>query len=503
MKHKNCKLLSSSGLFADLPVSVSKICSLAPDDAESYSLINKIKRIRISVSTSQKLIRGLGLKEATALNMIDMVGIGPFITIPFVIGAMNGPQCILAWLLGALLAYMDGCVWAELGAAFPQAGGSYIFLKKLYGEKKWGSVFSFLYIWQTVLQAPLVIASGAIGFAQYLNYLLPLTLVQQKCVSGALIVLLAALLYRKITDIGRISVFMCIVVAGTLLWVIIAGLTHFHSSLALDIPANGVDFTPAFFAGLGMASIKTIYSFLGYYNVCHLGGEIRDPEKNIPRSIFLSITGIAVLYLLMQISILGVIPWREAKGSSFLISTFFERLYGNRVAAGATVLILFVALSSLFSATLGYSRVPYAAAVEGDFFKIFSKMHPVKHFPHVSLLVLCACAFIFSLLFRLTEVITSIIVMRILVQFIGQAAGLIAAHYRKKQFHLPYRMWLFPVPALISICIWVFVFFSSGLVYILGAVLTLVTGLGVFLIRARFLQKFPFVKPLSDLTWKG
>jgi fructoselysine transporter len=455
------------------------------------------------MAENEKLVRGLGLKEATALNMIDMVGIGPFITIPFVIGAMNGPQCILAWLLGALLAYTDGFVWAELGAAYPRAGGSYVFLQKLYGEKKWGSVFSFLYIWQTSIQAPLVIASGAIGFAQYLNYLLPLSTIQQKGVSAGLILLLVVLLYRKITDIGRISILLWIVVAGTMLWIIFAGFTHFHASLAFDFPPNAFNFTPAFFTGLGMASIKTIYSFLGYYNVCHLGGEIQEPEKNIPRSIFISITGIAILYLLMQISVLGVIPWREARSSSFIISTFFEHIYGSTAAATATILILFVALSSLFSATLGYSRVPYAAALQGDFFKVFAKTHPTKQFPHVSLLMLAAVALVFSLLFRLGEVITSIIVMRILIQFIGQAAGLVVMRYRHRELCFPYRMWLFPLPALISIGIWLFVFFSSGLLYIEGALGALLTGLIVFLIRARFLGVFPFEKIPDSTTGTG
>ena len=444
------------------------------------------------MTSDKKLIRGLGLKEATALNMIDMVGIGPFITIPFIIGAMNGPQCILAWILGAVLSFMDGFVWAELGAKYPRAGGSYVFLQKLYGEKKWGSLFSFLYIWQTSIQAPLVIASGAIGFSQYLNYLVPIDAFQQKIVSGSLVLLLGFLLYRKITDVGKISIFMWVVVGGTLLWLIFAGLTHFDAKLAFTYAPDAFDLTPAFFFALGTASTKTIYSFLGYYNVCHLGGEIKDPEKNIPRSIFISIAGIAVLYLLMQISVLGVIPWREAKDSPFIVSTFFEHIYGPVAAQFATGLILFVAVSSLFAVMLGYSRVPYAAAVDGNYFKVFAKLHPTKNFPHVSLIILCAIAFAFSLLFKLKEVITAIIVMRILVQFIGQAVGVIALHYQKKQEHFPYKMWLFPLPALLSIAIWLFIFLTSDWQYILGAIGVILTGMVLFLFRAKQKQAWPY-----------
>ncbi len=431
----------------------------------------------------QKLTRTLGLTQSTAINMIDMVGIGPFVTIPFVIGAMNGPACIVAWLLGALLSFCDGMVWSELGAKWPQAGGSYQFLKKLFGEKKQGKLLSFLYIWQTTIQAPLVIASGAIGFAQYLTYLVPLESWQQKIISGSLVILLAALLYRKISDVGKISVALWIGVLLTLVWLIYAGLTHFDAAQAFDFSSSPAWFSTLFFAGLGQATIKTMYSYLGYYNVCHIGAEIKDPEKNIPRSIMISIAGISILYLLMQIVVLGVIPWQEAKDSQYIVSTFFERIYGHTSAIVATIMILWIALASLFAVMLGYSRVPYAAAVDGNYFKIFARLHPTKNFPHVSLLILAATAFVFSLLFKLKEVITAIIVMRILIQFVSQAVGVILL--RRKKEAMPYKMILFPLPAIIAILVWMFIFFSSGLPYILGALGVIASGVVVFYLFKR------------------
>lgn len=432
-----------------------------------------------------KLIRGLSLRQAVAINMIDMVGIGPFITIPFIIGAMNGPQCIIAWMLGALLSFCDGCVWAELGAKWPQAGGSYIFLQNLYG-KKYGKLFSFLYIWQTTIQAPLVIASGAIGFASYLQYLVPLETWQQKCVSGSLVLLLILLLYRKITDIGKISVFMGIIVCGTILWLIISGLMQFDTNLAFTYPKDAFKLTPLFFIGLGAASQKTIYSFLGYYNVCHLGGEIKEPEINIPKSIFISIFGITVLYLLMQISVLGVIPWQDAKNSEFIVSTFFEKIYGTTIANIATALILFIAVSSLFAVMLGYSRVPYAAAVDGNYFKIFSKLHPDKNFPHVSLLILGGVAFFFSFLFKMKEIISAIIIMRILIQFVSQSAGILLLHQKKKEENFPWRMPLYPLPALIGIMVWLFIFYTAELKYKLFAFAIIASGILLYYL---FIQK--------------
>lgn len=436
-----------------------------------------------------KLTRALGLKEATAINMIDMVGIGPFITIPFIIQAMNGPQCMLAWMLGALLAFSDGFVWAELGAAMPEAGGSYVFLKKIYGEKKWGKLFSFLYIWQTSIQAPLVIASGAIGFSQYAGYLFPLDPLMQKVVSGSLVVFITFLLYRNISDIGKISMFLWIGVVATIVWMIYGGLTNFSPELAFTYPENAFDFSMIFWAGLGAASVKTVYSFLGYYNVCHLGSEIVNPQKNIPRSIFISIAGITILYLLMQISVLGVIPWQEAKESTFIVSTFFEKIYGTNAAIVATVLILWIALASLFAVMLGYSRVPYAAALDGNYFKVFSKVHPEKKIPHYSILILGATAFAFSLLFKLKEVITAIIIMRIIVQFIGQSVGVIYLR-QKKKMELPFKMWLYPLPAILGIIIWLFIFISSDWEFIMGAFGVITLGIIIFLIKAR-----------SELTW--
>lgn len=439
-----------------------------------------------------KLIRGLSLRQAVAINMIDMVGIGPFITIPFVIGAMNGPQCIIAWLLGALLSFCDGSVWSELGAKWPEAGGSYAFLQNIYGRQTYGRLFSFLYIWQTTIQAPLVVASGAIGFAQYLQYLVPLNTIEQKAVSGGLVLLLIFLLYRKITDIGKLSVFMWMIVGGTLLWLIFSGLTHFHPELAFTYPKDAFKLSALFFIGLGHASAKTIYSFLGYYNVCHLGAEIKDPERNIPRSIFISIAGITVLYLLMQIAVLGVIPWQDAKNSEFIVSTFFERIYGTAAAQVATALILFIAFTSLFAVLLGYSRVPYAAAAEGNYFRIFAKTHPSKHFPHYSLLLLGGIAFIFSLLFRMKEIISAIVIMRILIQFVSQSVGILLLHERRKQGYFPYRMFLYPLPALAGIAVWLFIFFTSELRFILFALGIILSGIALFLLFSRQQKKWPF-----------
>ncbi|HET6199706.1 MAG TPA: APC family permease [Candidatus Acidoferrales bacterium] len=440
-----------------------------------------------------KLERGLGLKEASALNMIDMVGIGPFIVIPLVIADMGGPQCLLAWAVGAIVALVDGCLWAELGAAMPEAGGSYVYLREAYGPAKWGRLLSFLVIWQTIFQGPLVLASGSIGFAEYFTYLVPLGKYGQKAVAGAVVITLTILLYRRITTVGKISMLLWIGVFGTIAWLITAGATHFHPELAFTYPAGAWKLNWLFFAGLGSATVPTIYSYWGYYNVCFLGGEVKQPERNIPRAIFISIIVIAILYLAMQTCVLGVVPWQEAQHSQFIVSIFFERIYGTHLAKFATLLILWIAFASLFSAALGYSRIPYAAAQDGNFFAIFGRVHPTKKFPHISLLALCAVAFVFSLLFKLATVIAAILAMRILVQFVGQAVGIIMLRRKWASERFPFKMWLYPIPAGLAIILWLVLFVATGWRMLFG-VAAILAGVIVFLVRSKGLKEWPFAE---------
>jgi fructoselysine transporter len=402
---------------------------------------------------------------------------------------MHGPGSIFAWLLGALLAYTDGMVWAELGAKWPEAGGSYVFLRKIFGSQRPGKIMSFLFIWQTTIQAPLVIASGAIGFSKYFSYLIPLTDIEKKMVSGTLVILLVALLYRNIKSIGKISVVLWVITGGTILWLIGSGIGHFNAHQAFNWSFEGFDGSLLLFAALGRSSLNAVYSYLGYYNVCHLGAEIKDPARNIPRAIIMSITGIAILYLGMQTMVLGVLPWEVVAKSDFVASLYFETIYNSHlVGQVATFLILIIALASLFSAILGYSRIPYAAALNGDFFSVFAKVHPKHKFPHVSLLAIGGLGFLFSLLFRLGEVITAILMMRILIQFVSQSVGVIAWHYRYPHDERPYKMPLFPLPAILSIVIWMFIFLTNDIKFIIGALVIIGSGLVAYFVRDKYFK---------------
>jgi len=429
--------------------------------------------------------RKINLLQATSINMIDMVGIGPFVVMPFVVSQFNNGLFLWAWIFGAITAFVDAMIWSELGAAYPLAGGTYNFHRIAYGEK-YGKLMSFLFVWQTSIQAPLVVASGAIGFSQYLTYIIELKPIQEKMISGSLVILVFLLLYRKIETIGKISVIMGSIVVLTILWIIVSGLMHQQYPVQLMPKGEDSFFSSAFWGAVGYGSVKTVYSYLGYYNVCHLGGEIKRPEVNIPRSIFISIAGIATLYLLMNISVMGAIPWQSVlEGDKYLVSAFMENIHGHTAGVVVTILILCIAFSSLFAVVLGYSRVPYAAAVDGNFFKIFSKLHPTKNFPYVSLIFLCGLGFIFSLFMKLSEVISSILAMRILVQFIAQAIGVSLLRAKLGTKHLSYKMFLFPVPIILSILIWLFLFRSTGLFALWGSLIALAGVIVYFLVRVQ------------------
>ncbi|RTL49372.1 MAG: amino acid permease [Sphingobacteriales bacterium] len=442
-----------------------------------------------------KLVRKISLLQATAINMTDMVGIGPFVVLSVVAESMNGPWYLYAWVAGGLLSVIDANVWSQLGATFPLAGGSYNFLKEGYGPR-WGKLMSFLFVWQTMIQAPLVIASAAIGFAQYASFLVPYSTTVSKCISGSVVIAIVFLLYRKIDAIGKISVFLWTGVLFTMGWIISGGMLHGHFMQPILHINDGLTINHAFAATLGFASVKTIYSYLGYYNVCHLGGEIMHPKKNIPRSMFISIGGIAVLYLLMNVSIASVLPLHTIQHSQFVVSTFIEQIAGPSAANVATLLILWVAFASVFSATLGYSRIPYAAAADGAFFSVFAKLHPTKHFPYVSLLVLGGTAFVFSLLFKLRDVIDAILAMRILIQFIGQALGLILLVKRKGRKYFAWHMPLYPLPVLLAMAMWFYIFISTGYTMMLGGITVTLLGIIAYLLKAKRNKEWPFLKGL-------
>ena len=410
--------------------------------------------------------------------MLDMIGVGPFITLPLILAAMGGPQAMLGWVCGAALAVCDGLVWAELGAAMPEAGGSYEFLRRMYPGGT-GRFLAFLFIFQLTFSAPLSVASGCIGLSQYATYLFPglaghtvshavrvggysaaVAVGPATLVALATVGLALLLLYRKMEGVQRLSLWMGGIVAALIAWILIAGIGHAHWAQAFAFPAGAFTLTPAFFTGLGSAMLIATYDYWGYYNVTFLGAEVKDPARTIPRAILISIGCVGAIYLLMNVTVLAVLPWQPLLGARSVdaqravLSLFMEAAYGPRLGPMlgkvAAVLVMLTAFASVFSLLLGYSRIPYAAARDGNYFKPFARLHPTKGFPHISLLTLGGAAMVFCF-FSLRDVIAALVVLRILLQFLMQHIGVMVLRRTQQGMVRPFRLWLYPLPPLVAL----------------------------------------------------
>jgi amino acid transporter len=410
------------------------------------------------------LHRGLGLLQAVSLNVSNMVGIGPFITIPIFLERMGGPQAMIAWVIAAVLIVCDGLVWSELGAAFPSSGGTYHYLREAYRNvPPLGRVLPFLFIWQFLITGTLELASGYLGSMMYLEYVFPqltgslsqLGIADAKpwiCAATAIAVTL--LLSRRITVVGWLSVAFFSGAMITVALVIVSGLKHFDRSL-ITFPENAFELSPAWIIGLAASMRIAIYDYLGYYNVCHLGDEVKSPEKTIPRAILISIGLVAAIYLTMNVCIIGVVPWQDAMASKNIAATFMEKLYGRNIAVIFTAMVLWTSLACVFAMTLGYSRIPFAAARGGDFFPVFARLHPRHGFPAVALwaIGMISAAFCF---FPLDLIVSSAVTVRILVEFLAQIAGLQVLRKTRPDVRLPFRMWFYPLPSLLAAAGWIF-----------------------------------------------
>lgn len=444
-------------------------------------------------STGPVLERRLGLLPASALNMANMLGAGPFITISTLMSAMAGPQSMLGWIVALLIAIPDGMIWSELGASMPGSGGTYRYLREGFAKLGWGRLMGFVFLVQLLISGPLEIASGYIGFLRYLDYLWPGTLADgMPTWRGAVIVTalglaLIALLYRRIDSIGKLLVGIWIGVLVAVAGVLITGAMHFDPKLAWDFPTDAFRFSWGFALGLGAAARTGIYDFLGYYDVCYLGDEVKDPGRTIPRSILISLVCVAAIYIGINLSITGSVPWRtfvpedKHPEAMYVVSAFMERIHGPGVARFFTIMVLWTCVGSCVALLLGYSRIPYAAARAGDFFAVFGKLHPTRAFPHVSLIVIGILA-IAGAFIRFGVVLDTLIATRILVQFAGQIAAVVLLRRHQPNLHRPYRIWLYPAPLFLAGVGWTFVYCTLPLSVMLFSVAALLGAVLLYVV---------------------
>jgi amino acid transporter len=437
--------------------------------------------------------RGMGIFGACSSNMLNMIGVGPFLSIPLALLAVHGSKVLLAWILGAVISLCDGLVWAELGSAMPFSGGPYFYLRQAFGAQSYGRAASFLVLWSTVFTAPLLIASGAVGFSQYFYYLSPnLNEVSLHALAMAVCLINVVLLYRRITTISAISVGLWILTVGTIIWIIVGGAAHIPFALREQISGGYPALSGVFWKGVGAATLIAVYDYGGYYNVCLIGGELKRPQRTIPYSIIISILLVAILYIAMNLAILGVLPVQQSMHSSAIVADYMEAVYSVRYARIADALILVASFASVFAILLGFSRIPFAAAREGEFFSIFAKLHPTKNFPHISLVALGVVS-AFACMFSLSTLISLVIVIQTMVQFLAQCVAVVLLRRRHTGQHgLTFRMPLYPFPVVIAFVGWLLILISSGARNIFLAFAITLAGGAAFLYKSRQEQKWPF-----------
>ena len=400
---------------------------------------------------------------------------------------------ILAQLLcGALLCLCDGMVWAELGSAMPNSGGPYYYLKEAFGRNGLGQLMGFLFIWQTLLAGPLTIASGAVGFSEYMNFIYPkLAHGQLVAIAAGICLVNVLLLYRDIRSIDHISIAMTVVVIATCCWVIASGVQHFRVANAFDFPTGAFHMSTAFWAGLGATSLIAVYDYGGYSNACLLGGEIVEPRKNIPRAVIYSIFLVAALYLLMNLSIIGTLNWRDVEHSDAIAADFMQLVYGHWAGLLVSLLVLVVSFGSVFANMLGSSRIPYAAAADGRFFAAFARLHKTGNFPTVSLLFMGVASAV-ACLFTLSELIQVLVVVQAIFQFAAQCLAVELMRRRGPKQSDVYHMPLYPIPAIIALLGWIYIAVSSGARFVAIGLGLIAAGGGIYLLKAKLEREWPF-----------
>ncbi|WP_330178851.1 APC family permease [Nocardia sp. NBC_01503] len=460
-----------------------------------------------------RLPRRIGLFQATAINMSQMVGIGPFVTIPLMVAAFGGPHAVIGFLAGAILALVDGLVWAELGAAMPGAGGTYVYLKQAFQYRS-GRLMPFLFVWTAMLFIPLIMSTGVQGLVQYLTYLWPsMSDTQGDIVGVAVVALVIVLLWRRVDSIGRITVVMWSVMIISVAAVILASFTHFHASMAFDWPDNAIDpGSNTFWLGFASGLTIGIYDYLGYNTSAYLGGELKEPGRVLPRSIIFAIIGVMSIYLLMQIGVLGVTNWKDMLdpdnvASRSVASAVLETTMGKGAAQVVTGLILITAFASVFTGLLGGSRVPFDAAHDRVFFKAFGRLHPKHQFPVLGLIAMGVVTAGGFLLARhigtsaahppLTVLISLLTTVMVIVQALAQIAAVVVLRRRQPDLVRPYKMFLYPLPAIAAAIGWLVIYgyadkSNPGVHPIEWSIAWVGLGVIAFLIWARAEGVWPF-----------
>ena len=336
-----------------------------------------------------KLPKKFGMLNAISINMSNMVGTGPFITVPAILATMGGPQSLVCWFIGAIIAIADGLVFAELGTTFPSSGGSYNYLRECFGRERLGRLMAWLFVWQFLFSGTLEIATSNVGMALYCGFLFKGLIAHpwaMRALAASFSVVAMILLYRKIRDIARIMLVLWGALLVTSLWVVVVGFIHLQPKLLFDFPPGAFHMNIAFLLGLGNGTMLVMFNYLGYYNICHLGDEVEAPERVIPRAILWSIVIVMFMDLAISVAFTGALPWREMIQPGTVIydavgSVFMQRMAGFWASQWLTIMVLLTAFASTYSLVLGLFAHSLRRGIRWHVFPLLRQDSPHQRLP--------------------------------------------------------------------------------------------------------------------------
>jgi len=458
--------------------------------------------------------------QACSLNTMNMFGTGPFITIPYCLATIDpvGPHCLIGYSLACFACMCDSFVWGELGSIWPHSGGSYVYLKHTYGKNGWGKFMGFMFIWQFFISGPAELASGYIAISEYLLYIFDTQEYWTRVGMSLTVCLITSLILFRTKDlIGSVALFLWTVTGFAMLFAIIAGFSNFDTD-NIKAPSDAFSDTGKLLLGIAATTRFGVYDMTGYYDVCSFGDEVINPRKNIPASCVITCMVVAAIYIGVYVAVISALDWRAYihqyeddwdGGEPFgIMSIFTEQLVSKDFSYFITIVVCITIFGSNFAQLCGYAYLPYAAAHDGYFFEIFKEKSP-NGLPYYSLLTVCMISALWCF-FSLDIVIDAMTTLLVLVQFVGQSVGLMLYKYYHAD-ELPEDRWkmpLYPLPCIVQIVIFSFIFLTtdnwiiSGSDPILeGSLIVLWIGVVMFLMTQRVKNDWPFNNPSEfDLT---
>jgi len=405
------------------------------------------------------LIRGLGLRSAAAIVIGDMIGTGVFLVTSDMARAVGSISLVFAaWIIGGLIVLFGAFCYAELGAAFPKAGGNYVYLNRGLGPL-WGFLFGWM---SSFLDRPVAMATLAAGFLRFLGFLFPVVatplytarfgryefgFTAAQPLAALVVIAATAVNYLSVRFGGSIQVLLTSLKMGAILLIVVAGVL-FGTQESIRMAPSVAPFGLGVIGAVLTALVPVMWAFNGFNDLGDLGEEIEHPEKNIPRAIILGLLTVGGLYLLANVVYFQVLPFSAIAQSQHVASDVVQSFAGSRGARWLTLAMAISALGALHVVVLTGARIPFAMARDGVFFQFAQRIHPTFRTPSGSLIFLGSIGAVLALSGTYEE-LYSLFVFAVWIFFALTAIAVLRLRKTEPDLTRPYRAWGYPVTPLI------------------------------------------------------